>query len=68
MTTLVYLVPSDDLLSGIQTALDIYAASGIQPKIISDGITSVKFNPKDAHILLNNKTNLSKYTDKHRID
>jgi hypothetical protein len=68
MTTLIYIIPSDDLSTGIRTALDIYSCSGVQPKIISDGTVSVKFDHHDAYLLAIEEKNESQYTDKHKID
>jgi hypothetical protein len=68
MTTLIYVIPVDDLFSGIITAADIHCIAGISPKIISDETTSVIFNAKDAQALINNTIDESNYINKHRID
>jgi hypothetical protein len=68
MTTLIYVIPVDDLFSGIITAADIHCAAGISPKIISGETTSVMFNVKDAQALINDSMDESKYIAKHRID
>ena len=67
-TTLIYVIPSDDLSTGLQTALDIYSASGIEPKVITDGITSLKFNAKDVASLSMQRMKKEDYTNRHRIE
>ena len=68
MTTLLFIVPSDDIASGLKTALDIYTASGMSPKLISDGRTSVTFDSKDASDVVYHESKIIKYIEKHTID
>jgi len=68
MTTLVFILPSDDIASGLKTSLDIYTASGMSPKIISDGRTTVTFDSKDASLVVHHSGPIIKYIDKHQID
>jgi hypothetical protein len=68
MTTLIYILQVDNLAAGVRTALDIYSTTGMEPKIISDGINSVKFNRKDAYLVITEDMDELIYIDKNRIE
>lgn len=68
MATLVYILPSDSILSGLQTALDLYNASGITPKVVSDNRTTVKFDVGDAAGVVYERLTVADYIVRHKID
>lgn len=68
MAQLVYVTPVDDITSGIKAALDIYAASGMSAKIISDGNTTLKFSSPDAASVVKGRMQVDAYISKHRLD
>lgn len=68
MAQIVYVTPVDDVHSGIKAAFDIYAASGMQATIISDGKTTLKFNSLDAYNVVFNKITFESYIEKNKID
>lgn len=68
MAQIVYVTPVDDIASGIKVAFDIYAGSGMQAKIISDGKTTLKFDSMDAAGVVYNRMPVEKYIEKHSID
>lgn len=63
-----YVTPVDDLATGIKAAFDIYAGSGMQAKIITDGKITVKFDTMDAARLVFDRMHLDSYIKKHQID
>ena len=65
---LIYITPADDPESAILAAMDIYVASGMQPKIISDGKTSLTFNTNHAAAVCNGYMNIDEYVEKHKLD
>ncbi len=65
---IIYITPTDDPKSAILAAMDIYVASGMQPKLMSDGKTSFTFNPIYAAAVRDGKMEVADYVNKHKID
>ena len=68
MAQIVYVTPVDDIATGIKAAFDIYAGSGMQPKIISDGITTLRFDSMDAYKVVHGQIQLEAYVKLHKLD
>lgn len=68
MAQIVYVTSVDDIVTGIKVAFDIYAGSGMQAKIISDGVTTLKFDSLDAASFVYGRISVESYIDKHHLD
>lgn len=68
MAQIVYVTPVDDLATGLRAAFDIYAGSGMQPKIISDGTTTIRFDSMDAYKVVHGQIPLETYVKTYKLD
>ena len=65
--TLIYVLPTPDLSTAVKVASDIYATTGMQPSVISDGADNFKFNSRDAALVMRDEMSDTDYDVKNRI-
>lgn len=67
MAQIVYVTPVDDISTGVKVAFEIYTATGMRPKIISDGVVTVLFDSIDAASLAFDRMSIESYVEKHDL-